>query len=414
MLEREESTDHSGNESGLSLPLYKGPFQNNGASPWYVKMGVGTPAQPLKFSFDTGSNFNWVTSSLCSPSGCKHYGNERFFEQRSHSFRWVNDSPTQVDFGPWGSMQVQSGHDYVEMKPAEPHLSPRVATDLYLSQEYTGQQFAELDWDGGIGLPSYSYQPVDVPHSQIGYRGLHSTSAQPSFHFMETLLAQGVINAQQPFVSFDTDPQNARGQVVFGGLDASYAQSREYLFLPWKRYDATPAVASLYYIWTTELESLAIADKTLCSRQSSSTPLFFCLDSGSSQFKGDPEVMFNAYQYASLLGGDLTLTLGSTDTGALGKLCITEALYNVQVEAGEFAGLQVPQFEPMQGLDALVLVGSVLMDYLYTVYEYQVVVDSLGSQKLEPVGMWIFNKQTGPQIIQSRQNQPAQIFHKGY
>ena len=38
---------------GIRLSLLRGPFQNNGASPWYAEINLGTPEQLLKFSFDT-------------------------------------------------------------------------------------------------------------------------------------------------------------------------------------------------------------------------------------------------------------------------------------------------------------------------------------------------------------------------
>ena len=53
-----------------------------------------------------------------------------------------------------------------------------------------------------------------------------------------------------------------------------------------------------------------------------------------------------------------------------------------------------------RALATAVLVGSVLMDQLYTTYEYSVTYDEAGFH-LDPVGMWIFNKIGGPQLIQT-------------
>lgn len=86
--------------SGFTLPLQKGPFQNNGATPWYCEIGIGSPEQKLKMCFDTGSNFNWVTSSLCAEDGCKHYANARFNPTLSSTFEWISQDAQPVRFGP--------------------------------------------------------------------------------------------------------------------------------------------------------------------------------------------------------------------------------------------------------------------------------------------------------------------------
>jgi hypothetical protein len=360
----------------------------------------------MKFSFDTGSNFNWVTSALCGKEGCIHYGEKQFDFSRSDTFRWVNQESITVDFGPWGEMQVETGHDSVIL--SDKVSSAEIPSDIYLSQAYTGTQFAELDWDGGIGLPSYSYQPVSDNIQLKAYRGNHN-EPQADFHFMRSLLQQGVISADTPYVSFVTDPETKQGKAAFGQLNPDYADSREYLFLPWDRYAANEAVASLYYIWTTPLASMSIGEHNLCQAKDAQ-PYWFCLDSGSSQFKGDPDAMFNAYQRAALLGEDVTIHTPQNSHSGEGTLVIPASLYNVKIEAGEFEGKQVPQFEPMQGLDDLVLVGSVLMDSLYTVYEYRVNADS----RLEPVGMWVFNKKGGPKVIQTTQQTTAAIFNQSH
>ena len=55
------------------------------------------------------------------------------------------------------------------------------------------------------------------------------------------------------------------------------------------------------------------------------------------------------------------------------------------------------------------LVGSVLMDHLYTVFEYEVT-QSADGYALSPVGMWIFSKAGDYPIIQNHQDRPARIF----
>ncbi|MDN3680469.1 pepsin-like aspartic protease [Vibrio tapetis subsp. quintayensis] len=395
-----------GRSHGLTLPLQKGPFQNNGASPWYAIVGVGTPNQALKFSFDTGSNFNWVTSTLCGPETCHHFGGSEFNYKASRSFEWVSRTPMTVDFGPWGEMKVSSGEDILALST---HDNITLKSDLYLSSEYEGSQFDELNWDGGIGLPSYSHIPLKTDTPKSALRGHHQCHSEASFHFMESLLAQNVICADAPYVGFSTDPDSKQGEVTFGALNPDYADSREYLFLPWDRYAANTAVESLYYIWTTPMSSMKMGDDVLCEANDNAKQ-WFCLDTGSSQFKGDPDTMFSAYQQAGLYGKPLSINFPGNACSLAGEIEIPKDLYDVKIEHGELEGKIVPQFQPMQGLDALTLVGSVLMDSLYTVYQYRV----NEARELEPVGMWLFNKPDGPNIIKTRQTKPPAIYLKDF
>lgn len=413
---------HSSAE-GLSIALQKGPFQNNGASPWYAILQVGTSAsgdsepQQLKFSFDTGSNFNWVTSTLCGPDGCHHYGDKQFDPERSKTFEWLDTHAQTVDFGPWGEMQVRLASDVLNVPDSR---ASGLRSKLYLSVSYQGQQFAELDWDGGIGLPSYSYLPLELDEKGCQVRGHHLKQPDPDFHFIEKLIEQGVLSAQTPFVSFNTDPRTEKGQLLFGDLDPSFSDNRHYVFLPWKRYAANKEVDSLYYLWTARLTKMTLGGVTLCEETCSEKDeraceetnvgkQWFCLDTGSSQFKGDPDTMFAAYQHASLTGGDLLLNFSDNDQSSSNAICVPENVYKVKIEAGEFCGEIVPQFQPMQGLDALTLVGSVLLDRVYTIYQYQVMDDG----KVVPVGMWLFDKGDNGnyEIIPHAQSQTAAIYN---
>lgn len=397
------------NATGLSISLDRGPFQNNGASPWYAYVGVGTSAQALKFSFDTGSNFMWVTSSLCKADTCHHYGDQQFVYQLSSSFSWVDQQTIAVDFGPWGSMAVKTGKDILTLTPdalGQIDSGPiSLTSDLYLAQAYEGVQFYELDWDGGIGIPSTT-EVSDAPFAAFSYRGIatQQTSEPTSFHFFQSLVEQGVVSAKCPYVAFLTDMDEGHGQVEFGQLNQDYRNSREYVFLPWDKY-------SVPYLWTSKITSLALGETQIIAPESTTNPPYFlALDSGSSQFKGDFDVMTRLYNLASHTKDNLIIEIGQTDLGEVGKLVVTSEMYDVLIEAGQQKGKVVTQFQPMEGADYIALVGSVLMDYLYTVYEFNVV-EAAGNVSLLPVGMWVFNKSTGPKVITTTQSKPARIFH---
>jgi saccharopepsin len=93
-------------------------------------------------------------------------------------------------------------------------------------------------------------------------------------------------------------------------------------------------------------------------------------------------------------GGNPEVVLGFAD----GEITLGASLYNVLVEEGPDQGETLPQFEPL-GLAELVLVGSLVMEHCYTVYEYRVVQCHPGAYSLAPVGVWLFNRPEGPQII---------------
>ena len=365
---------------GLSFPLQRAPYQNNGATPWYAAMAPGTPGQPLKFAFDTGSNFIWVTSTLCDLPGdsCPHYGGGQFDYQASSTFAWVDPHDKVVDFGPWGSMTVWTGSDVFQLPGA-----PSPTTTLYLSKDYSGSQFEQLDWDGGIGFPSGS----DYVQPGISF-------------FMAELMDAGAISPDDPYLSFHTDYATKTGHCRVGGFDPDLIDPYAWLFLPWQAYTA---LAGIEYIWSTPLARYTVGGQTLAQDVS------FALDSGSSQFKGDDTIMNTTLSLiaAAAQKPDVGLFMGRGEDGGTGQIIVPPSIYEVLIEAGPQAGQVLPQFNAL-GTPELVLVGSVLMDQLYAVHEYSVQATSSG-YRLAPVGIWLFNKRGGPALIQTRSREPAAL-----
>jgi hypothetical protein len=353
----------------LSVPLVSGPYQNNGASQWFANMNLGTPGQPLKIMLDTGSNFIWTTSSLCPPTSCQHYGGGEFVYQDSSTFQWIDQNQQTVDFGPWGSMQVATGEDVVALVPGA-----SVDLAMFLSASYSGSQFNQLNWDGGLGIPS----------------GSAFVEPQVSF-IIPQLMSAGLMDPQLPYVSFSTNQTTGQGTVLLGGVDFDAVDLNSAVFLPWTPYTQLPGVV---YIWTTPLYQYIVGNQLVAVNQQ------FALDSGSSQFKGDDTIMNTTLQLVAVSPQpDVTLIVGTTLDGTQANIVVPPSVYMVNIQAGPQEGQTLPQFNPL-GLNGLVLVGSVLMDQVYTTYEYNVTVNEAGYH-LDPVGMWIFNKIGGPQLIQT-------------
>lgn len=364
----------------LPVAMSRGPYQNNGASPWYANLALGTPGQPLKIALDTGAAFIWVTSSLCAPNSCQHYSNGRFVYQNSSSFQWLNQNSKNVDFGPWGSMTVEVGQDNVAIAPGAP-----VPLDMYLSSQYSGSQFAQLDWDGGIGIPS------------------GSDYADPSTSFsIAALMNDGLIDPESPYISFTTDATTGQGTVLFGGIDLNAIDPNSAIYMPWTPYTAFPNVK---YIWSTPLFAYSVGSTPVA------TNVQFCLDSGSSQFKGDDNIMNQTLSLISQSPNlDVVMSVGLSADGGPGQIVVPPSVYNVTIQAGPDQGKTLPQFNPL-GLTNLVLVGSVLMDQLYTVYVYDVVGTGEG-YNLSPVGMYVFNKVNGPNLIKTKSQKPLTLVRR--
>lgn len=348
-------------ENGLVFHMYRGLFQNNGATAWYSPMQLGTPGQPLKLAFDTGTNITWTTSTLCQPNQCRHYSASRFNYQRSRTFTFTDCLQRPYRFGPWGTMQVEAGTDVLTLPNTH-----TLAMKVFLAASYSGEQFRQLDWDGGVGLPSSSAY----------------VEGRSSFLFQE-LLRNHAIDPARPYVCFDWNPGTRSGTCQMGALDESKLKG-PHLFLPWSVYTCVPGVE---YLWSSGLNHYTVGGETLA------THISFALDSGSSQFKGDDTLMRKTLQRIAQ-GGNPDVVLGFTD----GEITLSADLYTVLIEEGPQKGQSVPQFAPL-GMADLVLVGSLVMEHCYTVYEYSIVKCQHQGYSLAPVGVWLFNRPDGPQII---------------
>ena len=96
------------------IPMQRGPYQNNGASPWFGLVNVGSTGITMKLALDTGTNLFWVTSTYCNTPACTQAGRIRFDPKNSSTFKMVDSTPLKVDYGPWGSLQAQIGNGYYE------------------------------------------------------------------------------------------------------------------------------------------------------------------------------------------------------------------------------------------------------------------------------------------------------------
>jgi hypothetical protein len=350
--------------NGVTFELARAPYTNNGASPWYLNMRFGSAGQVMRVNIDSGANIVWLTSTLCGDS-CQHYADGYFDYAKSKTFQFLDCLQRPYSFGAWGTMQVETGSDTLALPTGQDML-----VNMFLSANYAGDQFLQLEWDGGIGLPCSSAYVEGVS----------------SFLFLEMLKA-GYIDPRLPYASLDCDAPNKTGTFQFGGVDPSKADGNG-IFLPWSVYTSYPNQEN---IWTSKIESVFLGSDEI----QPGLPKQFDLDTGSSLFKGDDDVM---NQILALLPTAPPYPEFTINFQAKQSIHIPSSIYMVRIEAGPDIGQVNPQFQAI-GTPNLVYVGSVLHDYCYSIFRYEVVKCPNTGYSLAPLGVYLFNKPGGPKII---------------
>lgn len=335
--------------SSPSLPCVVFPFRRgtvtcNGATPWVASLGLGTPAQPMRFMLDTGTLNTWVTGAQCTTDACRVH---RAFDAGQSSTYVGDGKPARkVDFGPWGSMTVLGGQDVCHLQLNTPQGLANLSLDdpisLEIAIDYDGPQFAALDCDGGLAIPSVA----DTESTAL----------------LALLKDQGHI--QYAIASFYTDAATGSGQCLMGAADPALYDADTLQLLPL----VPPSMAALNYLWCVGLEAFS------CGGRVGGTNLCFALDTGSSFFKGStaliqgirasitdngrlPEVLHDPARLADY--DDITLAIGKRN------YVLTPRDYFQELQPGLWVlGVQV-----LDGLpDDLLVVGSVFLDTVYTVF----------------------------------------------
>ncbi|WP_136440574.1 pepsin-like aspartic protease [Pacificoceanicola onchidii] len=359
---------HPDSPGSFNIAMFCGPYQDNGAAPWYAPLSVGTSDNPQVqyFALDTGTNMDWVTSTLCNTEACLMH--PRFDPGLSSTYQQDDEGKVvDLDYGPWGSLQAKIGTDVVNLPGG---LSQSLTFGVAVS--YSGPQFEEIDWSACLALPAQG-------EMQQGFTNM-----------MQAMLDEGAVDPNKAWVCFDWNRETKQGSCLIGDVDWSGIDTSQFIALPFDSYTPIPSVD---YIWTTAGATVSIGDLTL-------DDVFFCLDSGSSRFKGGPDTID---KIKANLGGNtntLTIKVGNALGAESGTLVVPPELYMRTIEEGENAGETLPQFAVLGELPQLLLVGSVIMDYLYTVYVYDYV-EVNGEMKAQGVGVVIFNKIGSPAVIQN-------------
>lgn len=334
------------------FPLRRGRMTDNGATPWVATLGLGSPPQELRFMLDTGTTNTWVTDASCTTDACKAH--RAFDPSASTTFHQVSATRKPVSFGPWGTMTVTIGADLCHLDREVDGTASQVALDeamtIYLAVDYQGQQFAELDCDGGLAIPAV---PCEVPSS-----------------LLEQLKRQGLIS--HAVAAFWFDRPSGVGECAMGAVDRSRFAPGSLNVL-----EVEPLAGELAYLWNVRLDQLQCGSTTVAQGTS------LVLDTGSSRFKGGKAITDRMLAAIADHGRLPTTVTKASDLAnypdielVLGGVAYTLAPAQYFLRIGP--DLWEVGVRYLDGLDdELLVVGSVFLDSLYSVFYYQTGVPGL-------------------------------------
>jgi saccharopepsin len=347
-----DSANGKSDPRGYLFPLTKGPLMDNGATPWYATLFLGTPGQAMTVMMDTGTANTWVTSSLCSTEACstKQY---KYDPTLSTTHSKVPGATWQHnDLGAWGEFESLSGKDYMGfIDPDRGDIDLWIKLQSAILEDASGStNWKDLDMCGGVGFPVIFDAPDAVNNPES---------------LLPIMLNQGLISNQ--LVSFWIDGDN--GGCIVGGTDPSRYDSNTLNELP------LTSVADNLNLWTVELEQIQRNSAPLLDG-----PINLALDTGSSRFKGSPVLIEHLIDRITTKPDGEKLPTTFSDPSLVQEFpCLTLEInghrYTLQPEDYiwkiENSGLFSLQFHPLDlGDENTILVGSVFLDHVYSVFQY--------------------------------------------
>ncbi|XP_053248770.1 chymosin-like [Podarcis raffonei] len=224
---------------------FKKPLKNFQDLTYYGTIYIGTPPQPFKVLFDTGSSSLWVPSIYCKDKACKTH--HRFDPRKSSTFQGT-EQPFSIKYGK-GSMEGIFGLDTVK-------ISNLTISDMEFGlSTRESEYFTKSIYDGILGLGP----------------GRRSS-------FIDNLMKKGLLEKDEfsVYLSGKTDGS----MVIFGGIDQSYFTGR----INW---------IPVKYQWRIAVDSILVNSKKIACRDGCQA----LLDTGTSLLLG-PKSEINQIQQA--------------------------------------------------------------------------------------------------------------------
>ncbi|TGZ67464.1 hypothetical protein CRM22_004773 [Opisthorchis felineus] len=198
---------------------------------YYGEIAIGTPPQPFKVVFDTGSANLWVPSKKCSPSNEACRTHHKYDCEKSSTYK-TDGKPFSIQYGT-GSVSGVLSTDVVTVSSA------RVQDQTFGEAiNEPGLVFVEAKFDGILGL---AFQSIAVDN------------VIPVF---DNMISQGLVDKQLFSVWLDCgDVQDIGGEIMFGGVNKGRYLGNIF-FVP---------LSSETY-WQIDLDGIQVASLTLCAQ----------------------------------------------------------------------------------------------------------------------------------------------------